>query len=236
MSRSRCGSPTASSPSATTGPGIAEEDVPHVFERFYRATSARSMPGSGLGLAIVHQVAESHGGTIEVEAAPGGGTLMRLRLPATSGASSQPFLVPRLRRGWSNAPVTRTPHDCSGHRAAAALALAGDGRDGPRRPARRGGERELVRLRRQRRRRRAYTSVTAHLAAADGHLRRDRRRARLRRSGSGSAATAQTLAGARAGRHVVRLRPDDRTRDVLRLVRARAEPVGDRQEPEGLPR
>ena len=76
------------------GPGIAEEDVPHVFERFYRATSARSMPGSGLGLAIVHQVAESHGGTIEVEAAPGGGTLMRLRLPARP-AVSQPFLVSR---------------------------------------------------------------------------------------------------------------------------------------------
>ena len=76
------------------GPGIAEEDVPHVFERFYRATSARSMPGSGLGLAIVHQVAESHGGTIEVEAAPGGGTLMRLRLPARP-AVAQPFLVSR---------------------------------------------------------------------------------------------------------------------------------------------
>jgi two-component system sensor histidine kinase MprB len=76
------------------GPGIAEEDVPHVFERFYRATSARSMPGSGLGLAIVHQVAESHGGTIEVEAAPGGGTLMRFKLPARA-AVSQPFLVPR---------------------------------------------------------------------------------------------------------------------------------------------
>ena len=64
------------------GPGIAAEDVPHVFERFYRATSARSMPGSGLGLAIVHQVAESHGGSVTVEDAPGGGTLMRLRLQA----------------------------------------------------------------------------------------------------------------------------------------------------------
>ncbi len=65
------------------GPGIAAEDVPHVFERFYRATSARGMPGSGLGLAIVKQVAESHGGTIEVESPPGGGTLMRLIIPAT---------------------------------------------------------------------------------------------------------------------------------------------------------
>jgi two-component system sensor histidine kinase MprB len=62
------------------GPGIAEADRPHVFERFYRATSARSMPGSGLGLAIVRQVAEAHGGTVAVEDAPGGGTLMRLRL------------------------------------------------------------------------------------------------------------------------------------------------------------
>ena len=54
--------------------------MPHVFERFYRATSARSMPGSGLGLAIVRQVAEMHGGTVVAEEAPGGGTLMRLRL------------------------------------------------------------------------------------------------------------------------------------------------------------
>jgi two-component system sensor histidine kinase MprB len=64
------------------GPGISEADRPHVFERFYRATSARSMPGSGLGLAIVLQVAEMHGGTIVAEEAPGGGTLMRLRLDA----------------------------------------------------------------------------------------------------------------------------------------------------------
>jgi two-component system sensor histidine kinase MprB len=83
------------------GSGIAQEDVPHVFERFYRATSARSMPGSGLGLAIVHQVAESHGGAITVEAAPGGGTLMRLRLPTRAASTAEPsvasqtFLAPR---------------------------------------------------------------------------------------------------------------------------------------------
>ena len=62
------------------GPGIAEDDRPYIFDRFYRATSARSMPGSGLGLAIVKQVAEAHGGTIAAEAAPGGGTTMRLIL------------------------------------------------------------------------------------------------------------------------------------------------------------
>ncbi len=68
------------------GPGIAAADVPHIFDRFYRATTARSMPGSGLGLAIVRQVAESHGGTIEVESPPEGGTLMRLQLPVENGS------------------------------------------------------------------------------------------------------------------------------------------------------
>jgi two-component system sensor histidine kinase MprB len=70
------------------GPGIADADLPHVFERFYRATSARSMSGSGLGLAIVRQVAESHGGTVTAEKAPGGGTLMRLTLPSRNGPST----------------------------------------------------------------------------------------------------------------------------------------------------
>jgi two-component system sensor histidine kinase MprB len=62
------------------GPGIADEDLPHVFDRFYRARTARGMPGSGLGLAIVKQVAETHGGSVVAEQAEGGGTLMRLRL------------------------------------------------------------------------------------------------------------------------------------------------------------
>jgi two-component system sensor histidine kinase MprB len=65
------------------GPGIAEEDAPFIFDRFYRAPSARSMPGSGLGLAIVRQVAEAHGGTVVVEAPEGGGTRMRLTLPSS---------------------------------------------------------------------------------------------------------------------------------------------------------
>ena len=62
------------------GPGIDEEDLPYVFDRFYRARSARGLPGSGLGLAIVRQVAEAHGGTVVAERPEGGGTLMRLRL------------------------------------------------------------------------------------------------------------------------------------------------------------
>jgi len=63
------------------GPGIPLEDQNRVFDRFYRATADRSVPGSGLGLAIVRQIAHAHGGTAAAEAAPGGGTLMRLRLP-----------------------------------------------------------------------------------------------------------------------------------------------------------
>jgi two-component system sensor histidine kinase MprB len=62
------------------GPGIAPEDREHVFDRFYRSTTARSLPGSGLGLAIVREVAEAHGGTVSAEEAPGGGALLRLRL------------------------------------------------------------------------------------------------------------------------------------------------------------
>ena len=65
------------------GPGIAEKDLPHVFDRFYRATAARNLPGSGLGLAIVRQVARAHGGEATAENAPDGGALFRLRL-ATS--------------------------------------------------------------------------------------------------------------------------------------------------------
>jgi two-component system sensor histidine kinase MprB len=62
------------------GPGFSPQDLPHVFDRFYRGAEARGRPGSGLGLAIVQQVASSHSGTVTAEAAPGGGALMRLRL------------------------------------------------------------------------------------------------------------------------------------------------------------
>jgi two-component system, OmpR family, sensor histidine kinase MprB len=66
---------------ADAGPGIADEDLPFVFERFYRAATSRTMPGSGLGLAIVRQVAVRHGGAVWAGRAPEGGALLAMRLP-----------------------------------------------------------------------------------------------------------------------------------------------------------
>ena len=75
------------------GPGISAADLPHVFDRFYRGLDSRGRSGSGLGLAIVRQVVEQHSGEVSAEAAPGGGTLMRVRLPASEGPA--PAVVPR---------------------------------------------------------------------------------------------------------------------------------------------
>jgi two-component system sensor histidine kinase MprB len=74
------------------GPGIDDADLPHVFDRFYRSPSARTMAGSGLGLAIVRQVAEAHGGAVVAERAQGGGTLVTLRLNGGRPAGSAEFL------------------------------------------------------------------------------------------------------------------------------------------------
>ena len=63
------------------GPGIAPEDLPHVFDRFYRSRESRAMPGSGLGLSIVRQIAVRHSGRIEAARASSGGALFTLRLP-----------------------------------------------------------------------------------------------------------------------------------------------------------
>ena len=63
------------------GPGVAESDVAHIFDRFYRAPNARSRPGSGLGLAIVAQVAKDEGGSVNVYQAEGGGSVFRFSLP-----------------------------------------------------------------------------------------------------------------------------------------------------------
>lgn len=65
------------------GPGIPPEDLPYIFERFYRSDKSRSRTqgGTGLGLAIVRGFVEAHGGTIEVQSAPGQGTTFLIRLP-----------------------------------------------------------------------------------------------------------------------------------------------------------
>ncbi|HVU72077.1 MAG TPA: HAMP domain-containing sensor histidine kinase [Mycobacteriales bacterium] len=63
------------------GPGVAPEERTKVFDRFYRSARSRTLPGSGLGLAIVAEAAAEHGGSAEVQEAPGGGALMVLRLP-----------------------------------------------------------------------------------------------------------------------------------------------------------
>ncbi|MCX4513360.1 HAMP domain-containing histidine kinase [Streptomyces sp. NBC_01619] len=66
------------------GPGIAPQDVPYVFDRFYRAESARALPGSGLGLAMARQIARAHRCELTAENAPGGGALFRLTFPAAA--------------------------------------------------------------------------------------------------------------------------------------------------------
>jgi two-component system sensor histidine kinase MprB len=73
------------------GPGIAEADLPHVFDRFYRAAAARALPGSGLGLAIVKQTVDDHAGSVTVANADGGGALLTLRFDddAPMGALSK---------------------------------------------------------------------------------------------------------------------------------------------------
>lgn len=78
------------------GPGIADEDRPHVFERFYRSSEARSLPGSGLGLAIVKAAADRHGGSVRADRAESGGARLTLRLPAELGGPGrqQPSSAP----------------------------------------------------------------------------------------------------------------------------------------------
>ena len=63
------------------GSGVDEEDLPYVFDRFYRGRNSRGRQGSGLGLAIVRQVTEQHGGTVSVANAPDGGAIFTLSLP-----------------------------------------------------------------------------------------------------------------------------------------------------------
>ena len=71
---------------ADRGPGIPPEELPQIFERFYRGESSSEERGSGLGLAIAKTIAEAHGGSVEAESRLGEGTRMFLRLPLANGA------------------------------------------------------------------------------------------------------------------------------------------------------
>jgi two-component system sensor histidine kinase MprB len=71
------------------GPGFDAQDLPHVFDRFYRAAHARRLPGSGLGLAIVSQAARSHGGTARADNAPGGGAVVEISFGAAIANPAQ---------------------------------------------------------------------------------------------------------------------------------------------------
>ena len=86
------------------GPGIAEADLPRVFDRFYRSAAARTTPGSGLGLAIVEQVAAEHGGCAFAGNAGDGGAVVGFEVPVAgagpgaaggSGGSRSPDPVVR---------------------------------------------------------------------------------------------------------------------------------------------
>ena len=72
--------------SRTAASAFSDEDLPHVFERFYRGQAARAVrsEGSGLGLAIVKYVAEAHGGSVSISSRAGEGTVAVADLPATS--------------------------------------------------------------------------------------------------------------------------------------------------------
>ncbi len=72
---------------ADEGPGIADEDLPHVFDRFYRSDKARTTPGTGLGLSIVMHTVKSHGGSVVAGHAPEGGAQFTVTLP---GRTTQP--------------------------------------------------------------------------------------------------------------------------------------------------
>jgi len=77
---------------ADTGPGLAADDLPHAFERFflYSRYAANRAVGTGLGLAIVKELTEAMAGTVTVESAPGRGTTFTVRLPATTAEEAEP--------------------------------------------------------------------------------------------------------------------------------------------------
>ena len=93
------------------GPGVAEDDLPYVFDRFYRGTNSRGKHGSGLGLAIVRQVTEQHGGSATVANAPDEGAIFALHLPvarAEPAEDAEPADQATVRAGAPREPGERS--------------------------------------------------------------------------------------------------------------------------------
>ena len=103
------------------GPGVPPEDVPLVFDRFYRGATARGRSGSGLGLAIVRQVAESHGGSVRVESPEDGGARFVLV------AAGRPGLAARAARRWGELGLSPSTGGMTDVRPPRELAMLQDG-------------------------------------------------------------------------------------------------------------
>jgi signal transduction histidine kinase len=85
------------------GIGIGPEDLPRIFDKFFRASQAKSsrIPGTGLGLPLARYLVESHGGRIEVESELGQGSTFRVRLPVLAAPEAEPELELAAATGWS---------------------------------------------------------------------------------------------------------------------------------------
>jgi heavy metal sensor kinase len=91
---------------ADTGAGISAEDLPHIFERFYRADAARTPGvGAGLGLAIAHTIVDAHQGTLEVASTGNSGTTVRVTLPAITNSVASPEVYAENRTAKPSAVV-----------------------------------------------------------------------------------------------------------------------------------
>ncbi len=83
---------------ADQGPGIAEEDLPYVFDRFYRSDTSRNTPGTGLGLSIVAQAVHRHGGRVVAGRSAQGGAEFTMRLPGSTTLEGLAATDPTNRR------------------------------------------------------------------------------------------------------------------------------------------
>jgi signal transduction histidine kinase len=92
------------------GPGIPEEELPRIWESFFRGERARNSPnrGSGLGLAVVRQLVELHGGRVEAESRPGEGATFRVWLPSLVNGVADPFHLRPADADEIERPLTKT--------------------------------------------------------------------------------------------------------------------------------